>query len=351
MTASNSDRTQITARIIRYSVPIFVILLIGYITWEIPRLISMILIAYLLSYVFRPFVRRMERRGIPRTLATLVLFTGVAIVMAILLWGAIPRLWEQLVELRARLIQRNFGALVESYLRTVESNLNFLPGGTLVEQVDVAYAWVIDQLGQILRNVYVFLEYLFFVPIILFFMIRDGDRFKQGMFSLIPNSFFEMFYNLLCKIDVKLGAYIRGVLFESLIIAVLNIIGFWIVDVPYAVIIGLFAGFCNMVPYLGPMVGGIPALIIKYLEEPILIGLLPILIVLAVVQLIDNVWAKPYVMSRSMDIHPLVVILAVVAGGKLYGVLGMILSIPVASIVLLVCSELYWAIRNYRFQS
>lgn len=351
MENNNPDRTQITARIIRYTIPVLVVFLLAYITWQIPRLISMILIAYLLSYVFRPFVQRLERRGIPRTLATLILFTGVSIVMLILLWGAIPRLWEQLVELRSRLIQKNLGNLVESYLRMIESNLNFLPGGTLVQQVDVAYAWIIDQLGQILRNVYVFLEYLFFVPIILFFMIRDGDRFKRGMFSLVPNSFFEMFYNLLCKIDVKLGAYIRGVLFESLIIAMLNIIGFWVVDVPYAVIIGLFAGFCNMVPYLGPMVGGIPALIIKYLEQPIFVELIPVLVVLAAVQLIDNVWAKPYVMSKSMNIHPLVVILAVVTGGKLYGVLGMILSIPVASIFLLVFSELHWAIRNYRFQS
>lgn len=351
MSESSADSPQFIAQVIRYAIPILAFLLFGYISWQIPRLVSMVLLAYLLSYLFRPFIHFLERRGISRSVATIIIFIGIGIFMAILLWGAIPRLWEQAEELRKRLIQRNLGALVEGYLSSIESNLNFLPRGTLVGQVDVAYAWVIDQLGQILRNIYVFLEYMFFVPILLFFMIRDGQHFKRGMLSLVPNSFFEMFYNLLCKIDVKLGAYIRGVLLESVIIAVLNIIGFWMVDVPYAVIIGLFAGFCNMVPYLGPIAGGIPALIVKFLEVPEFIGLLPVIIVLVGVQLIDNIWAKPYVMSRSMDIHPLIVILAVVTGGKLYGVLGMILSIPAASIFLVVSWELHWAIRNYRFQS
>lgn len=348
---SPPTETRLIAKIIRYVTPAMALLIMAFFAFQLPRIVAMIFLAYLLSYVFRPFIQLLEYRGFTRSSATIILFTAGGIVAGILLWAGIPMLWDQGQALQQRLAERNFTEMVQGYLREIENQLNFLPRGTLVNQVDFAYSWILDQIGRILGNIYVFLEYLIIVPFMLYFIIRDGHLFKRAMLSCVPNAFFEMSFNLFYKIDEKLGGYIRGIIFESLIIAALNIVGFWIVDVPYATIIGLFAGFCNIVPYIGPIAGGIPALVVKFVENQVFLELLPVLIVLAVVQLIDNVWAKPFVMSRSMDMHPLLIILAVVAGGKLYGVLGMVLSIPLASILVVVLGELNWAIRNYRFQA
>lgn len=351
MKSDPSFEPGLIAKVIRYSVPLLALAIVAYFSLQLPRIIAMILLAYLLSYVFRPIVQFLEHRGFSRQASTIILFCAGGIFAVVVLWVAIPILWDQGMELRQRLAERNFTEMIEGYLSTVENRLNFLPQGTLVSQVDFAYGWILDQLGKLLGNLYVFLEYLLIVPFILYFIIRDGQQLKRAMLGCAPNAFFEMSFNLFHKIDLKLGGYIRGIVFESVVIAVLNIIGFWIVDVPYMFVIGIFAGLCNVVPYVGPVVGGIPALVVKFVENQMVVELIPVLIVLGAVQLIDNVWAKPFVMSRSMDIHPMLVILAVIAGGQLYGVLGMVLSIPIASIFVVVLGELNWAIRNYRFQS
>jgi predicted PurR-regulated permease PerM len=132
---------------------------------------------------------------------------------------------------------------------------------------------------------------------------------------------------------------------------VLSIVGLWIVDVQYFFVIGIFAGLANIVPYFGPVAGAIPALIVKSFESNDPMLLLPVIIVFLIVQLLDNILVKPIVVSKTMDLHPLIVLLVVVAGGELYGIVGMIVSIPIASMFIVIVSEMNWAMKNYSFKT
>ncbi|MGM0381800.1 MAG: AI-2E family transporter [bacterium] len=121
-------------------------------------------------------------------------------------------------------------------------------------------------------------------------------------------------------------------------------------DVPYAVVIGIFAGIANIVPYFGPVAGAIPAIIIKSIETSDAASLIAVGVLFLIVQALDNVWVKPHVFSRSMNMHPLVVFLVVIAGGELAGIMGMILSIPVTASLGVILREFYRGIKNYQFQ-
>lgn len=323
------------------------------VVWSIPQiyhLVSMTIIALLISYVLNPFVKFLERRGFNRVTSTTIVFL---IIILLMIWGIVeisPFLWNQSIEMKSFLVNNQPTELLEDYLRGLENNFGFLPEGSLTGQVSTAYNWVMTQLSNIPQLLYIILQYLLIVPFIAFFFTRDRRKMRRFVVQSVPNQFFEMIFNLYYKVDEKLGAYIRGVIIESLIIALLSIVGLWIVEVKYFIVIGIFAGISNIVPYFGPVAGAILAVVVKALEAREPSAILSVLVVFIIVQLVDNIFVKPMVVSSTMNIHPLVVLLVVLAGGQLYGIAGMIFSIPLVSMFFVIVSEVNWAIRNYSFK-
>jgi predicted PurR-regulated permease PerM len=170
---------------------------------------------------------------------------------------------------------------------------------------------------------------------------------KKLFISYIPNRYFEMSLNVIHKIDTQLGSYLRGQITEAFVVGILAILALWILDVQYYIVIGVFAGLANMIPYIGPVAGMIPALIVTIINggEPIL--LFYIIVAFAIVQLIDNILIQPLVLSRSVNLHPLIIVFAVLIGGKIFGLLGMLLAVPTAGILKVTSSEMYNGIRKF----
>lgn len=320
--------------------------------WSIPRiyhLISMTILAFFISYLLNPPVSILERYGVGRGWATGLVFLVLG---GAATWGIFelaPFVWEQFLELRMFLAEREPTRIIQGYVANFERSFPFVPEGSLTSRVDTLYNWVLGQLSGIPGILYVVLQYLLIVPFIAFFFIRDRRRMRRFVVQSVPNQFFEMMFNLYYKVDRKLGAYVRGIIIESSIIAFLSVVGLWAVDVNYYVVIGVFAGIANVVPYFGPFAGAIPAIVVESvgMEDPT--TLVPVVMVFVVIQLLDNVIVKPVVVAKTMDLHPLIVLLVVVGGGQLYGIPGMILSIPLASMFIVVLSEFNWALNNYRF--
>ena len=171
---------------------------------------------------------------------------------------------------------------------------------------------------------------------------------KKGMIARVPNRYFEMVLNLIYKIEQQLGGYIRGQMLDSLIIGILSIIALYILKIDYYFFIGAIAGLANMIPYLGPIVGAVPAILVSLMGTPSITPIIWIAVSFALIQLIDNVIISPLIVAKSVNIHPLLVIIVIFIGERLLGVLGMLIAVPVTGILNVIFKETIWSFRNYR---
>ncbi|HHM24365.1 MAG TPA: AI-2E family transporter, partial [Bacteroidetes bacterium] len=129
---------------------------------------------------------------------------------------------------------------------------------------------------------------------------------------------------------------------------VLSIIALYLLDIPYYILIGSIAGLANLIPYFGPIVGAVPAIIASLMHNPSLTPILWIAVAFAVVQLIDNVLISPLVVAKSVNIHPLVVIVVIFIGEQLLGLMGMLLAVPITAILKVMIQETIWSFKHYR---
>jgi predicted PurR-regulated permease PerM len=132
-------------------------------------------------------------------------------------------------------------------------------------------------------------------------------------------------------------------------VGVLNIIGFYIIGVDYAILLGIIAGISNLIPYIGPFFGVIPALLVSLTQCGDFRQVVPILaLTLVFVQLLDNIIIQPLCFSKTVDMHPVTVILVLIIGNSLMGIAGMLVAIPIATILKESAVETYWGLKNYQ---
>jgi predicted PurR-regulated permease PerM len=116
----------------------------------------------------------------------------------------------------------------------------------------------------------------------------------------------------------------------------------------YYFFIGVMAGLANMIPYFGPLVGAIPAMIIALWDFGAIGPVAAVAVAFASIQLFENIFISPFIVSKSVELHPLTVIIVILIGGQLVGIFGMLMAVPIASIIKVTAKELYWGVRNYR---
>lgn len=169
-----------------------------------------------------------------------------------------------------------------------------------------------------------------------FYLLKDYDFFKKlylNFMSLImKENKLKSFNNTLSEINVIISKFIRGQLLDGLIVGLISSIGLAFIGLDFAFLIGLTAGIANIIPYVGPLIGCIPAIIIGILSPNPIIALWAVILLLAVQQL-DSAVISPKIVGDSMGLHPIFVIMAIIIGGNLAGIIGMLLSVPVAGII------------------
>lgn len=189
--------------------------------------------------------------------------------------------------------------------------------------------------------------FVFMIPFISFFILKDKNLFSKMFNTFIPNRFFELYITITHKISELVSSFLRALLIEIIIVGVLTAIVLSVIGVNYSILIGLLAGLANMVPYFGPFFGVVFAISSVILTGQDLSIILYVIFGMWGVQVLDNNIIYPIVIGKSTNIHPLYVFLTVVAGGYLFGVLGMILSVPIVFIVSEISKELYSSLKKY----
>jgi len=354
---------QLYSQILKTFWRVFLIILgIAFIVFVFPyvkNVLIMFIIALLLSVLLSPLVNFLEHKGLGRGWAILIVMVLIFIIVGFSFSLLIPRIIGSAGSIITKL---QSDVIVDSSLKIenfFEKNLNNAElGRNVTAKLNEIGIRLLGSLGEFFKSVGSFLASIVIIPFITFFLIKDARRFKKAIISQVPNRYFELSLNILHKAGNQLGKYIQGQATDALIVGLLSILGLFIINlafhgpVPYFVLIGMFAGLANLIPYIGPFVGAIPALIIAILNNPPNLGLvlLWIVIVFIIIQIIDNSLISPLVVSKSVNMHPLTVVVAVIIGGNIAGVMGMLFAVPLTGILKVASSQVIWGIKNYELR-
>lgn len=312
--------------------------------------VRLVVIAALLAYLLDPLVSRLEARDLSRTLATWVVFLGVTAVLGTLLAVFYPLAVAEVEAIRKGFDAELLRAAVGDLETTVEARLGIL-GVDDLDLIEAAQAAVDEAMTHVLDyvpGVLALFGQFIIVPFLLFFLLKDSRRIKRALMRWVPNRAFEFTLLLLHKADAQVGNYLRGQVIASSVVALLSILALWLLGVDYFVLIGLFAGLTNLVPYLGPVTGAVVAVAVSVLTTGSFDTALPIVLAFAAIQAVDNAVVQPLVVARTVRLHPLLVVLALLVGAQLFGFLGLLLAVPAASVAKVLMEEAVVNARRYR---
>lgn len=306
-------------------------------------LFAPILIAGFLYYLLNPLVNLLMKMGVKRLFAILLIFVLLIGIIVLIFMSVIPNLVEQLVSLAKNI--PGFISNMQDWLQQAADNATRFP---LFKELDVdkyinnldvsagsilqkSLAGVTNGLGSVIGKITTVVLLLITVPFILFYMLKDGDKLVPNVERLFPEKQRDNIKGLLKQLNKTLSDYISGQAIECLFVGTFTFLGYLLIGVDYAFLFGVIAGLTNLIPYLGPYLGLAPALVYTFFDSPYK-ALLCIVIVLIVQQVDGNV-IYPNVIGKSLNIHPLTIILILLVAGNLAGILGVFLGVPVYAIL------------------
>jgi predicted PurR-regulated permease PerM len=339
----------------------------------------------ILAYVADPLVDRLERQNVSRMWGAVIVVGLAGLVVGLSLVLVIPMVFEQgrqfledLPEMLAGL-QRWYEAQIQAF---ADSPLPLIRDiqferALEIESRDVM-AFISEQirslqpswgaaigLGRGVQTAFTILGYIVLTPVLTFYLLRDSilgyivltpvltfyllrdfHSIERWVGRLVPRDHRKRILSFLETYDELLGEYLRGQLLVALFVGLATGIGFWIVGFPNAVLLGVIAGVFNIVPYLGLVVSLIPALFIALVTVPIWISLLKVAGVFLVVQAFDGYFLSPKIVGDRVGLHPVWVMLAIIAFGSFFGLTGLLLAIPLAVLIKLLIENTFAAYQK-----
>ncbi|MBZ0178402.1 MAG: AI-2E family transporter [Melioribacteraceae bacterium] len=343
---------QIFSKSLKIIFGIIGIIILLYISYLIVDILIMIAFAVLVSLIFNPLVKLIESQGLHRLTSVIIVFLLSGLVIFIGLYVFIPKIIGQLNALGELLSKENVNQVFVDFQEIIQSSIPIIDSSNLASKLSEFFSNLIfssvDNISNIVSSIFSVLALSVIVPFMTFFMLKDSNKIIKGIVNIMPNRYFEMTYLVIYKIRVQLGRFVRGWLFDAFVVGALSAIGLSILGIKNAISIGVIAGVGHLIPYFGPIVGGLPAIIISLIQFGDLSMLPGIVIMFTLVYTIDNGLIQPNVFSKSTDIHPLMIIILILVGSKILGVLGMLLAVPTATIVKTATREIYLGIKKYK---
>ena len=313
-----------------------------------PDLVLMLIISTLAAFILRPLVRLLEfKLNLKRGIAIGLVFLLVGGMSVFTLYETIPLFINRFQSMYEQLRQFPFDNKLSLAAKEMTSYIPFIDSATIELKVHEFIQQVIFSAGDAASTAVSYAVNLAIVPFVTYFMLAEGDLGIKKIIEKIPNKYFEMSMNIMDKVGRELISYLRGLILECSIVGGLSMIGFMIIGVPYAVIIGVITGIANLVPYLGPLAGASLAILASLTVTGNFQMFLPIALLSIIIRLIDDLILQPLCFGKSLDMHPVAVVLTLIIGHQLMGVSGMVISIPIATILRVSATETYWGLKHY----
>lgn len=319
---------------------LFVVLLV----FNQPRLFIPFSLSYILYLVLNPLLPIMARYKVNRNYGII----GILCLMLFFLVYPFVK-FTPTIKTEAENLQRHIPTMestIQKYYKMLKVEVREKTGFEISTQyLDDFLAWGKKVSGAVIISIPKFLasllEWILVVPLILFFLLRDSSSFKGLILRATPNSIFERFYFLSHQFNKKLGDYIFAKFVEASIIGIIITSGLMIMGVKFSILMGILAAITNVIPYVGPLIGMAPGIILALTEYGIGPQTLAIVILYLVANVVDLAIVFPILVSKIVDLHPIVVVVSVIVGSQLLGIAGMIISIPLAAALKLIFIEIY----------
>lgn len=317
---------------------IFLLGKIDYFLWPIRALIATIffpiLIAGLFYYILRPLVR-LASNIMPKTASILLVFAAVA---GLIYFGssfAGSLIGNQITELTGNLPEKVKDVSKETEEVVEENNMGMFSYKNLESKAVSYFKSILSGAGENIMNIFSTITsiatVLVVVPFILFYFLKDDHKLRPFLLKYLPDKHEHEGNKILTDVDKTLFSYVIGQFIIAVVDGTLMYIGFLIIGLDYALILAIFAMFLTVVPFLGPILGVIPAIFVGMMQSPTMV--LKILGVLVIVQQLEGNLVSPYVMGHRLNLHPLTVIILLLVAGSLYGFIGILIAIPLYSVI------------------
>jgi len=334
-----------------FKVSAFLIVLVLASFYLLSSVLLPVIISFTLYALLEPFTNHLVRKNINHSLAIIFMLILMLTISFLSISFALPQLFKQIAILKNKLpfIFEQFEQFVTTYSQKLAA---FVGVDFDVSSVLVSVLSQFSSLGNKLllfipEQIFALTLGLILVPILTYFILKDYKSLRNQMLNWLPNSQFELGWLIYHRVTRQLQAYTRGVMIQSLIMALVSGLGYLIIGLDMPILLGVLTGLLNLIPYIGPLIAmSLAALVAAAMTpfNPLLIYLSIAVVISA--QLVDNLVVIPSVIANAVNLHPVLVIVGILIFGSLFGTIGVILAIPALATMKIIYSNLYSDIYN-----
>ena len=328
---------------------IFILAGIALILWVLYLLKPVVLPfvgAFLVAYLFSPLVDKLHKIGLPRWLSISAVFIGIGVVITLAFWYLVPLVWEQLMYAKNSIPSGIHWANYK-FLPWLSDSFNLVPMELDVDQISAAIMEYVQtnysadsiqaMIAKLAQSGLNFIQIggtVVLIPIIAFYFLLDWDRMLDSFRRLIPRRYEEQTSVIVKECHSVLGAFVKGQFLVMVLLGVVYAMGLQLIGLEVGLIIGMVAGLCSIIPYLGFAVGIIAAVIASLFQFGIdWMQLLLVGVVFMIGQAVEGYILQPFLLGDKIGLSPVAVVFAVLAGAQLGGILGMLIALPVAAVI------------------
>lgn len=313
------------------------VLLLGLVLWRIRGALTPFYLAVAIAYLGHPFVNLMEEKQVPRPLAILLLYAIIAVVAIFFFYALLPSLHREIEQLAARLPEQTKRLESVSIAIFRDVRRDWFPGGLqevmnlTIRRVEGILEGAANRIAELIVGFLSRLFDLVLAPFLAYYILKDKEQLSRALVAWLPPGARGDLLDLARRVHEAVGRFIRGQLIVSTTVGVLVACGLSLLGVRYALFLGLLAGLFDVIPYFGPILGAIPAVVLALMRSPL--TALWVLVLFVVVQQLEGSVLSPKIVGDQVGLHPLAVIFSILVGGELMGVVGMLVAVPAAATV------------------
>ncbi len=292
------------------------------------KILSPLFIGFAITWVLNPLVDKLENKGLNRCLSSIIVFALFVIILAVILILIIPILYHQIID---------FTDNIPDLINTLENLLN---GRDIHKYLEPITSSMPNMFISSIKTILSWAGIIGLSLIFSLYLLMDYHKINACVKRMLKK---EEYAKLLIGINKEVRKCVNGTILVATIVFILDTIFFAIFKLPSSLLFGLFCGLTDLIPYIGPYIGGALAVLVGFSESKFL-GIVTLIIVV-VVQLLENLVLQPYVMSKAIKLHPVTIILALTIASSLFGIVGMIIATPLLAML----KVIYTFIRKEKY--
>ncbi len=330
----------------KYLFLLVIMAVVFWLTYELRSVLSPFILSVVLAYIMHPLINYYHAQGYKKGIVILVLTLICLFVVVVSVTLLLPVIMSEAHQLQNKIpeITAQFKTSlvkIQNYLVTYYPPVKEMNLSDLALQKINSFALSIPaQLPKIIGNIFSFLSLYILVPFITIALLLDADRFSNWLFSIVPSRLTETVLSIVSEINQVMRDFLNGQLMRLFWLTMISIFGLLYLKVDFALVFGLLAGIFNIIPVLGAWLGAIPPVLLVIMNGDSSM-VLKLIILFVGIQVLDNTLISTYYLSTSVDLHFVLVLLVIMVGGSYFGLMGVILGVPVVSMIKSVITILY----------